>query len=45
MVTEPGAVVGPGAILSGQVLIKNRVFATVITGGNVDPERFARLVR
>ena len=45
IVTEPGAVVGLAAILSGQVSIKNRVVATVITGGNIDAERFAQLVR
>ena len=44
IVAEPGAVVGLAAILNGQVPIKNRVVATVITGGNIDPLRFAQLL-
>ena len=44
IVTEPGAVVGLAAILNGQVPIKNRTVATVITGGNIDPLRFAQLL-
>ncbi len=44
IVTEPGAVVGLAAILNGQVSIKSRVVATVITGGNIDSRRFAQLL-
>ena len=44
IVTEPGAVVGLAAILNGQVPIKNRAVATVITGGNIDPARFSQLL-
>ncbi len=44
IVTEPGAVVGLAAVLSGRVGIKGRSVATVITGGNISPERFARLL-
>ncbi len=43
IVTEPGAVVGLAAILSGQVDIRNKTIATVITGGNIDNARFAAL--
>lgn len=43
IVTEPGAVVGLAAVLSGQVAIKNKTIATVITGGNIDLARFAAL--
>ena len=43
IVTEPGAVVGLAAVLNGQVPIKNRTVATVITGGNIDHARFAAL--
>ena len=43
IVTEPGAVVGLAAILNGQVDIKNKTVATVITGGNIDATRFAAL--
>lgn len=44
IVTEPGAVVGLAAILNGQVEIKNKTVATVITGGNIDAARFASLI-
>ncbi|MFC3615285.1 threonine/serine dehydratase [Lutimaribacter marinistellae] len=44
IVTEPGAAVGIAAILSGQVPIAGRTVATVITGGNIDPVRFAALL-
>lgn len=44
IVTEPGAVVGLAAILNGQVSIKARTVATVVTGGNIDPARFSQLL-
>ena len=44
LVAEPGALVGLAAVLSGQVAIKGRVVATVITGGNIDAPRFAGLL-
>lgn len=43
IVTEPGAVVGLAALLNGQIDIKDRTIATVITGGNIDLARFAAL--
>ena len=36
IVTEPGAVVGLAAVLNGQIAIRNRTVATIITGGNID---------
>lgn len=44
IVTEPGAMVGLAAVLNGQVSIKNRTVATIITGGNIDLPRFASLI-
>ncbi|MFY0692211.1 MAG: threonine/serine dehydratase [Paracoccaceae bacterium] len=44
IVTEPGAVVGLAAILSGRTALKGRTLATIITGGNIDPARFAALL-
>lgn len=44
IVAEPGAVVGLAAILNGRVDTKNRRVATVITGGNIAPARFAALL-
>lgn len=40
IVVEPGAAVGLAAILSGQMDIRGKTVAVVITGGNVDPARF-----
>lgn len=44
IVAEPGAVVGLAAVLNGQVPIAGRTVATFITGGNIDPARFAALL-
>ncbi|MGV6848926.1 MAG: threonine ammonia-lyase [Marinibacterium sp.] len=44
IVAEPGAVVGLAAILNGQVPIRGRTVATVVTGGNIGANRFARLL-
>jgi len=44
IVTEPGAVVGLAAILSGRTRIEGRTVATVITGGNIAAARFAALL-
>lgn len=44
IVTEPGAVAGLAAVLNGQVPITGRTVATIITGGNIDPTRFAALL-
>ena len=44
IVTEPGAVVGLAAILNGRVEVAGRTVATMITGGNISPMRFAALL-
>ena len=44
IVVEPGAAVGIAAILNGRIDIKDRIIATVVTGGNIDPDRFCKLV-
>jgi threonine dehydratase len=44
IVTEPGAVVGLAAILNGQIEIKDKSVATILTGGNIDIERFSALI-
>ena len=44
IVTEPGAVVGLAAVLNGQVDIKDRTVATIITGGNIDIAWFSALI-
>jgi len=45
IVVEPGAAVGIAAVLNGQIDIKGRVIATVVTGGNIDAARFCGLIR
>jgi len=44
IVTEPDAVAGLAAVLSGRVDIIGRSVATVITGGNIAPTRCAALL-
>ncbi len=41
IVVEPGGAVGLAAVLSGKIDIKGKTIAVVITGGNIDPDRFA----
>lgn len=45
IVVEPGAVVGLAAILCGKIEIRDKTVATIITGGNIDPDRFCALMR
>ena len=44
IVVEPGAAVGIAAILNRQIDIAGKTVATVITGGNIDIDRFCDLV-
>jgi threonine dehydratase len=44
LVVEPGAAVGIAAILNGQIDIKGKVIATVVTGGNIDTVRYCALL-
>jgi len=44
IVIEPGAAVGIAAVLNGQTAIAGKTVAVFTTGGNIDPERFCRLV-
>jgi len=45
LVVEPGGAVSLAAILAGKVETKGRNTAIVLTGGNVDPELFAQIIR
>lgn len=45
IVVEPGAAVGIAAVLNGQIDIKNRTIATIVTGGNISPDRFCDLLK
>jgi len=44
LVVEPGGAVALAALMTGKVDVKNRIGVAVLSGGNVDPEMFSRLV-
>ena len=45
LVVEPGGVVGLAALLAGKVEPRGRTVGLILSGGNVDPELFARVIR
>ena len=45
LVVEPGGAVGLAALLAGKVDARDRTIGLVLSGGNVDPELFARVIR
>jgi threonine dehydratase len=44
LVVEPGGAVALAALLHGKIDVKDKVAVAVLSGGNVDPELFSRLV-
>ncbi len=44
LVVEPGGAIGLAALLAGKLDVKGKVVVAVLSGGNVDPELFHRLV-
>jgi threonine dehydratase len=44
LVVEPGGAVALAALMSGKIDIKGKVAVAVLSGGNVDPELFHKLV-
>jgi len=44
LVVEPGGAVGLAALLAGKLGVRGKVVAVVLSGGNIDPDLFARLV-
>ena len=44
LVVEPGGAIGLAALLAGKVDVEGKVVVAVLSGGNVDPELFHRLV-
>ncbi len=44
LVVVPGGAIGLAALLAGKVDIKGKVVIAVLSGGNVDPELFNRLI-
>jgi threonine dehydratase len=45
LVVEPGGCVGLAALLTGKVAAKGKAVGLVLSGGNVDPELFSRVIR
>ena len=44
LVVEPGGAVALAALMTGKIDIKDRIGVAVLSGGNVDPELFSRLL-
>jgi threonine dehydratase len=44
LVVEPGGAAALAALLAGKIDVRGKVAAVVLSGGNVDPELFHRLV-
>jgi threonine dehydratase len=44
LVVEPGGAIALAALLTGKIDVRGKVAVAVLSGGNVDPELFARLV-
>jgi threonine dehydratase len=44
LVVEPGGAVALAALMTGKIDVHNKVAVAVLSGGNVDPELFSRLV-
>jgi threonine dehydratase len=45
LVIEPGGAAGLAALLTGKVEAKGRTVGVVVSGGNVDPELYAKILR
>jgi threonine dehydratase len=44
LVVEPGGAVALAALIAGRLDVKNKVVVAVLSGGNVDPDLFRRLI-
>ena len=44
LVVEPGGAVALAALLAGRIDVRGKIAVAVLSGGNVDPDLFARLV-
>jgi threonine dehydratase len=44
LVVEPGGAIGLAALLAGKLDVKDQVVVTVLSGGNVDTDVFAKLI-
>jgi threonine dehydratase len=44
LVVEPGGAVGLAALLAGKLDVKGKVVVAILSGGNVDPDLYCRLI-
>jgi threonine dehydratase len=44
LVVEPGGAVALATLMAGRIDVRNKIAVAVLSGGNVDPELFSRLV-
>ena len=44
IIIEPGAAVALAAVLDGKIDIQDKTIAVVVTGGNIDTDRFCALL-
>ena len=44
LVVEPGGAIGLAALLAGRPNVKGKVVVAILSGGNVDPELFSRII-
>jgi len=44
LVVEPGGAVALAALMTGKVDVTGKIAVAVLSGGNIDPELFSRLV-
>ncbi len=45
LVVEPGGAIGLAALLAGKINVKGKVVVGVLSGANVDPDLFAKLIK
>jgi threonine dehydratase len=45
LVVEPGGIAGMTALMAGKLDAKGKTVGVVLSGGNVDPELFAQILR
>ena len=44
LVVEPGGAIGLAVLLAGKLDVKGKVVVAVLSGGNIDPELFCKLI-
>src|SRR4249920_3798265 len=44
LVVEPGGAIGLAALLAGRIDVRGKIAVAVLSGGNIDPELFHRLI-